>query len=239
VAHAVVFLILNHLFNIETTFTVASFDSNQPLVITLPAKKQPTVASDTKRDNLVKPLKMPVARPNHSASSLPLLSDSQKFAESVNNSTQTLAISNFNFDRSNTSTSNLLQGTSAQQEADTDQATQPDHSDKLENPAVGQTLEQKIAIIHKKLNALVEKNFRYPRFAVKRGWQGTVELGLRIEPDGKLSHVRIIKTSGYGILDNAALNTLTEASTINGLETWLAGNYFDTTLPVKYQLIGG
>lgn len=99
--------------------------------------------------------------------------------------------------------------------------------------------EIKGALIRKKLSAFVERNFRYPRFAVKRGWEGTVELGLRVEANGRLSNVRIVKTSGYSILDEAALTTLTETDYINGLEAWLAGNYFDTTLPVKYQLVGG
>lgn len=98
---------------------------------------------------------------------------------------------------------------------------------------------QKNAAIHEKLHALVEKNFSYPRFAVKRGWEGTVELGMRIEANGRLSNVHIVKTSGYTILDKAALSTLTETNYIKGLEAWLAGNYFDTTLPVKYELVGG
>ena len=99
--------------------------------------------------------------------------------------------------------------------------------------------DEKNAMIHEKLNALVRENFSYPGFAIKRGWQGTVKLGLRIEANGTLSNVRIIKTSGYSILDQAALSTLSKTDHINGIEHWLAGNYFDTTLPVKYQLIGG
>lgn len=95
------------------------------------------------------------------------------------------------------------------------------------------------AVIRKKLNALITRNFSYPTFARKRGWQGTVKLGLRIEANGKLTQVRIVKTSGYSILDQAALTTLTQTNYIKGIESWLAGNYYDTTLPVKYQLIDG
>ena len=99
--------------------------------------------------------------------------------------------------------------------------------------------ETKGAMIRKKLSALIERNFSYPRFAIKRGWEGTVELGLRVEANGKLSNVRVVKTSGYSILDEAALTALTETNYINGLDAWMAGNHFDTTLPVKYQLVGG
>jgi protein TonB len=118
----------------------------------------------------------------------------------------------------------------------------------VEEPVIGDTnqrapdvdnLDTKNAMINEKLNALVQRNFRYPGFAVKRGWEGTVKLGLRIEANGRLSNVRVIKTSGHSILDQAALTTLSQTNYIYGLESWLAGNYFDTTLPVQYQLIDG
>lgn len=95
------------------------------------------------------------------------------------------------------------------------------------------------AVIKNKLDAIIKENFRYPRFAVRRGWQGTVELGLRIEANGKLSRLRVVKTSGYQILDQAALTTLAKTSYINDIESWLAGDTFDTILPVKYKLIDG
>ena len=93
--------------------------------------------------------------------------------------------------------------------------------------------------VRKKLAAYFDEHFYYPSLAVNRGWQGTVKLGLRIESNGKLSQVRIIKTSGYAVLDKAALATLKKVTYINDIEDWLAGSYFDTVLPVKYQLIGG
>lgn len=95
------------------------------------------------------------------------------------------------------------------------------------------------AMIRERLNALINIHKKYPPFAIRRGWQGTVELGLRVEADGKLSRVRVLKTSGYRILDEAALTMLTSADHLNGIEAWLNGHYFDTTLPVEYRLTGG
>ena len=97
----------------------------------------------------------------------------------------------------------------------------------------------KNAMIHEKLVALINIRKKYPTFAARRGWQGTVQLGLRIESNGKFSQVRVLKTSGYSILDEAALTMLTSANHLNGVEVWLDGSYFDTMLPVEYQLIGG
>ena len=95
------------------------------------------------------------------------------------------------------------------------------------------------ANIQEKLDAVFDKYFSYPSFAVRRGWQGTVEIALRIEANGKLSNMRVIKTSGYRYLDQDALTTLSKADHINGLDAWLAGRHFDTTLPVEYRLTGG
>lgn len=101
------------------------------------------------------------------------------------------------------------------------------------------SFETRNTAIRNKLDAIIKENFSYPRFAVRRGWQGTVELGLRIEANGRLSKLRIVKTSGYRILDQAALTTLAKTSYISDIESWLAGDTFDTILPVKYQLIDG
>lgn len=95
------------------------------------------------------------------------------------------------------------------------------------------------ALIRERLNALINVHKKYPTFAIRRGWQGTVELGLRVEADGKLTRVRVLKTSGYRILDEAALTMLSSANHVNGIEAWLNGHYFDTTLPIEYRLTGG
>lgn len=102
-----------------------------------------------------------------------------------------------------------------------------------------ESIKARNAMILERLNALIDIHKKYPAFAIRRGWQGTVELGLRVEADGKLSRVRVLKTSGYRILDEAALTMLTSADHINGIEAWLNGHYFDTTLPVEYRLTGG
>ena len=48
----------------------------------------------------------------------------------------------------------------------------------------------------------------YPRVARQHGWEGTVRLTAFIEKDGTPNHVGIAESSGYSILDNAALKTI-------------------------------
>jgi len=87
------------------------------------------------------------------------------------------------------------------------------------------------------LHSNFARHFSYPYLAQRRNWQGEVRLGLRIEASGLLSHIHIIKSSGYAILDQAALDSLKKVAAIPGADHWLQGNSFDTVLPVEYRLI--
>ncbi len=48
----------------------------------------------------------------------------------------------------------------------------------------------------------------YPRAAREAGWEGTVVLQILVLPDGTAGNVTLHKTSGYAILDEAALATV-------------------------------
>ncbi len=51
----------------------------------------------------------------------------------------------------------------------------------------------------------------YPAIAVRWGWEGAVHLKFKILKNGHVDEVKIIKSSGYPIMDNAAKSTV---------ETW-------------------
>ncbi len=48
----------------------------------------------------------------------------------------------------------------------------------------------------------------YPAAARVRGWQGAVELSVTVAADGRVSEVRITRSSGYAVLDAAAVNAV-------------------------------
>ena len=52
----------------------------------------------------------------------------------------------------------------------------------------------------------------YPKIARKRGYQGSVVLEVLVDRDGKVVDLRVAKTSGYPILDKAAISTLKDWS---------------------------
>ena len=87
------------------------------------------------------------------------------------------------------------------------------------------------------LHAAFDARFVYPPLARQHGWQGQVRVGLTIAPDGHLSELRILSSSGYAILDRDALQTLTRIGVLPQTHTRLDGQPYRLQLPVVYRLI--
>ncbi|HHH43771.1 MAG TPA: energy transducer TonB, partial [Gammaproteobacteria bacterium] len=75
-----------------------------------------------------------------------------------------------------------------------------------------------------------------PPLARRRGWQGRVNVGLHVAADGDLTRIRLVQSSGYALLDRAAVRNVTELRGIPRAAQWLEGNGMDLVLPVRYQL---
>jgi len=94
---------------------------------------------------------------------------------------------------------------------------------------------------NKRLESVLQKAFNaefyYPRLAVRRGWQGKVQLGLRIEADGHLSDIRVMHGSGYKLLDKAALKSLHKVEMLPVAVSLLEGRSLELILPVEYRLL--
>jgi protein TonB len=79
--------------------------------------------------------------------------------------------------------------------------------------------------------------FTYPRLAREKGWQGTVELAVKIDTQGLLTKARIIHSSGFGVLDHAALKSIRQIKVLPNTLQWLNNHGLEVNFPVKYQLI--
>ncbi len=78
--------------------------------------------------------------------------------------------------------------------------------------------------------------FDYPSVARRRGWQGRVRIALHVEADGDLTDIHLLESSGYPLLDRAAVKNVTELRTVPAVSQWLGGHDMDVILPVRYQL---
>lgn len=76
------------------------------------------------------------------------------------------------------------------------------------------------------------RHFRYPPLARRRGWEGRVLLGFRVESDGQLHRQRVLRTSGFAVLDQAALDSLRRVARI----TDAGDTRQDVQISVLYRL---
>ncbi len=85
---------------------------------------------------------------------------------------------------------------------------------------------------------LITRELTYPAIARRKGWQGVVKLELHIEADGSITGLQLDETSGYAVLDRAALQCLQTAH-IPDASQWLRGKPADIIVPVEYRLVDG
>jgi protein TonB len=88
------------------------------------------------------------------------------------------------------------------------------------------------------INLQLRQYFYYPRIAQKYNWQGQVILKFKINHNGKVENINIVESSGYKILDLAAVNALNKLNQIASNFNW-PNNGMDINLPVIYRLNKG
>lgn len=92
------------------------------------------------------------------------------------------------------------------------------------------------AEVRARIGEAVETYFYYPPLARRRGWEGEVVVGLRVDADGRISAIEVVASSGYRVLDSAAVDSLTRLARLpESGDLPEAG--IELTLPVRYRLL--
>ena len=81
--------------------------------------------------------------------------------------------------------------------------------------------------------------FYYPPVARRKGVQGTVLLGFGISGQGAIRNIRVVKSSGYAILDLAAQDAMQQLEKLSWYAATLHGKAMDLELPVIFRLTEG
>jgi protein TonB len=89
------------------------------------------------------------------------------------------------------------------------------------------------------LQEQLRSHFRYPGLARRRGLEGTVVLHFRVEKDGQIINIKVLDSSGHGILDRNAHATLENIGRVDHGQPLLISQALDLTLPVIYRLSQG
>ncbi|MBA3695269.1 MAG: energy transducer TonB [Methylotenera sp.] len=82
----------------------------------------------------------------------------------------------------------------------------------------------------------ISKFKKYPRIAQSRGWQGEVVVELSLDGNGKLISKKIIKNSGYEVLDQQALEMVDKAVPFPEPPEALRGSGFTIRVPIPFKL---
>lgn len=72
-------------------------------------------------------------------------------------------------------------------------------------PAPAPAVEEKVTAARADANYLNNPAPEYPPVALRQGWQGTVQLRVLVQPDGRPGTITLEKSSGKKVLDDAAL----------------------------------
>jgi protein TonB len=77
---------------------------------------------------------------------------------------------------------------------------------------------------------------RYPAQAMASGWTGTAEIRVEVGSDGRPHAASVARSSGYEVLDRAALSTIDAGALRARLPDSLRGRSFAVVLPVVFNL---
>lgn len=87
-----------------------------------------------------------------------------------------------------------------------------------------------------RIRAAAATYFYYPPLAQRRGWEGEVRVGLHVTADGRLTAIRLLKSSGYRVLDQAAMRSLEHVAALPEVGARIRGG-MDIELPIEYRLV--
>ena len=89
-----------------------------------------------------------------------------------------------------------------------------------------------LALIRKK----IENAKMYPHWAREAGYEGITKIRFAILSDGQLGRVSIIDSSGYDILDNAAITAIEKSAPFPALPNSLKRDILEIELPIAFRL---
>jgi periplasmic protein TonB len=89
----------------------------------------------------------------------------------------------------------------------------------------------------RELERALAANQEYPRAARLRGWQGSVKMRVQFLPGGQLGQVSILRSSGFALLDQTALEMVRRAELPPAPDS-LHHREFTVDVPVMFRLRG-
>ena len=106
-------------------------------------------------------------------------------------------------------------------------------------PSAEPSADEIAALAYVELTEEISRHFHYPLLARQHGWQGIVRLNVHIKPGGLVGDIQVTDSSGYRLLDNAAVRSMRQVTHLTTAADWRGPPGFDMVIPVEYRLIDG
>lgn len=87
-----------------------------------------------------------------------------------------------------------------------------------------------------KIFLLINNNKKYPRLSKLNKEFGTVIVSFVVKNDGKISDIKIIKSSGYKRLDDSAMQSIIELNSVDNIPEYFHKEKLTLDLPINYIL---
>ena len=92
------------------------------------------------------------------------------------------------------------------------------------------------ATINKAIKEELKKYFYYPKAAIRRDWQGKLLVSFNVLEDGSIENISVTESSGYKILDDAAVNAVGKIKLTVESSQLTFGSETKRSLPIAYKL---
>lgn len=96
--------------------------------------------------------------------------------------------------------------------------------------------ESNILRYNEAVKELINKSKKYPASAKKRMMEGIVHISFIVGSNGRLSSITLLKTSGYDILDKAAIDTIRNSSPFPAFGSYIKLPELEMNIVLVYRL---
>lgn len=103
-------------------------------------------------------------------------------------------------------------------------------------PTVVTLDEERLTQYAQKIAANIQRVLKYPAQARRKSWEGTVVMTLHLRPNGQLEQVDVITQTPYQMLNEAALQALTNAQPFPPIDSVPMGQRIIVTIPIEFRL---
>ena len=87
------------------------------------------------------------------------------------------------------------------------------------------------------LQAEIARHRSYPRIARRLRQEGTVEVGFVVLADGRLTDIELVDSSGYELLDHAAVKAVRDVRQFRPIPSELARKRWNLSVPLNFRLL--